>query len=199
MGEYFVHPSSFLEENVHIGRGTKIWYFCHVRHNARIGENCNIGQSVFIGENVRIGSSCKIQNNVSIYAGVTLEDYVFCGPSMVFTNILNPRCLYPQNNPEDYISTLVKRGASIGANATIVCGHTVGEHAFIGAGSVVTKDVPAYAFAYGNPARLHGWMCECGIKLNLISGKASCAKCFRRYLMDNDRLIYMPKERETHL
>ncbi|OGQ18309.1 MAG: transferase [Deltaproteobacteria bacterium RIFCSPHIGHO2_02_FULL_40_11] len=191
MNDYFVHASSFIEENVSIGKGTKIWYFSHVRHNANIGENCNIGQSVFIGENVRIGNYCKIQNNVSIYAGVQLEDYVFCGPSMVFTNILNPRCLYPQNSPEHYLPTFVKRGASIGANATIVCGHTIGEHAFIGAGSVVTRDVPPHALFYGNPAKLQGWVCECGIKLNFASDTTVCHKCGLKYFLDNNKINRM--------
>ena len=142
---YFVHESSYIDDDVLIGEGTKIWHFCHVQKGARIGKNCILGQNVNVGNNVIIGNCCKIQNNVSVYEGVVLEDYVFCGPSMVFTNILNPRCKYPQVGSKYYKKTIVKEGASFGANCTVICGITIGKHAFVGAGAVVTKDVPDYA------------------------------------------------------
>ena len=145
----------------------------------KIGKKCRIGQNVVIGPDVTVGNNVKIQNNVSVYRGVTLEDDVFCGPSMVFTNIDTPRSAFPRNKAEDDLQTLVRRGASIGANATIVCGHTIGEHALVGAGSVVTHDVPAYALVYGNPARQHGWACECGIVLSLEDRQATCTDCGR--------------------
>ena len=153
---YFVHESSYIDNNVKIGDNTKIWHFSHVQTGAIIGENCSIGQNVNIGNNVKIGNYVKIQNNVSIYEGVELEDYVFCGPSMVFTNIKVPRSEFPQKGSKHYTKTLVKRSASIGANATIVCGVTIGEYAMIGSGAVVTKDVPAYALVVGNPGRIVG-------------------------------------------
>lgn len=160
--EYFSHETAIIDEGAKIGKGTKIWHFCHVSANAEIGEGCNIGQNVFIAPGTKIGNKVKIQNNVSVYEGVTLEDYVFCGPSMVFTNVRTPRCEYPRNTSKDYTDTLIKRGASIGANATIVCGITLGKNAFVGAGSTVTKDVPDYAMVYGNPAQINGYMCACG-------------------------------------
>lgn len=178
----FVHESSYVDEPCEIGEGTKIWHFCHIMQNCVIGERCNIGQNVVVSPGVRIGSNCKIQNNVSIYTGVILEDDVFCGPSMVFTNVVNPRSAVVRR--DEYRQTLVKRGASLGANSTIVCGHTIGAHAFIGAGAVVTKDVPDYALVVGNPARIVGWMCACGVKLPLTAsqdGKATCAACGRSY------------------
>lgn len=175
---FYAHASSIIDEEVTIGAGTKIWHFCHVQSGAKIGNNCSIGQNVYIAANVSVGNNVKIQNNVSIYEGVTLEDYVFCGPSCVFTNVLNPRSKYPQRGGEHYRQTLVGEGATIGANATILCGITVGRHAFIGAGAVVTKDVPAYALLVGNPARQNGWMCECGNKLN---NSLECQKCARKY------------------
>jgi UDP-2-acetamido-3-amino-2,3-dideoxy-glucuronate N-acetyltransferase len=153
-----IHESCYIDPPCTIGEGTQIWHFSHVMKDASIGQNCRIGQNVVVSPNVSIGNNVKIQNNVSVYTGVTLEDDVFCGPSMVFTNVINPRCGVPRNTADDFLSTLVKRGASIGANATIVCGVTIGEYAFIGAGSVVTKDVPPYALVYGNPAKQHGWM-----------------------------------------
>lgn len=176
--EYFVHESSYIDDGVLIGEGTKVWHFSHVQKGARIGENCSIGQNVNIAENVIVGNNVKIQNNVSVYEGVELEDYVFCGPSMVFTNIRNPRCKYPQKGSDFYSKTLVKEGASIGANATIVCGCTIGRHAFIAAGAVVTSDVPDYALMAGVPAKKMGWICECGKRLEhgLI-----CPKCGRTY------------------
>ena len=159
--EYFVHESAFIDEGVKIGKGTQIWHFCHVMPEAEIGERCKLGQNVFVGRKVRIGNNVKIQNNVSVYQGVTLEDDVFCGPSMVFTNDLNPRSVYPKG-ADNYVPTLVKKGASLGANATVLCGVTIGENAFIGAGAVVTKDVPDHAVVKGNPAKVSGWACECG-------------------------------------
>jgi UDP-2-acetamido-3-amino-2,3-dideoxy-glucuronate N-acetyltransferase len=177
----FVHESSYVDDDVAIGEGTCIWHFCHVLSGSRIGRSCRIGQNVVIGPRVSIGNNVKIQNNVSVYEGVTLEDDVFCGPSMVFTNINTPRSAFPRNKSSDNRPTLVKRGASIGANATIVCGHVIGEHALVGAGSVVTKDVPPYALVYGNPARHRGWACECGIALSFIAGKAICGECGRTY------------------
>ncbi len=178
---YFVHESSHVDDDVVIGEGTKIWHFCHVLGHVRIGKHCRIGQNVVIGPSVVIGNNVKIQNNVSVYQGVRLEDDVFCGPSMVFTNVHTPRSAFPRNRPEDFLPTLVRRGASIGANATIVCGNTIGEHALVGAGSVVTRDVPAHAVVYGNPARHRGWACECGVILRFQQGRATCGECGRRY------------------
>jgi UDP-2-acetamido-3-amino-2,3-dideoxy-glucuronate N-acetyltransferase len=178
---YFKHESSYVDQPATIGEGTKIWHFSHVLPGCEIGGNCNIGQNVVIGPRVRIGNRVKIQNNVSVYEGVELEDEVFCGPSMVFTNVFTPRSGTPRNSSSDYLKTLVKRGASIGANATIVCGNTIGEYAFVGAGSVVTKDVPAYAVVYGNPARVHGYACECGVKLAFTNERAGCAECGRSF------------------
>jgi UDP-2-acetamido-3-amino-2,3-dideoxy-glucuronate N-acetyltransferase len=157
MQDYFAHESSCVDQGARIGAGTKIWHFSHIMGKASIGEHCNLGQNVFVANGVSMGDYCKIQNNVSIYEGVILEDYVFCGPSMVFTNVKTPRCLFPRNTSGDYAVTRVKRGASIGANATIVCGITIGEHAFIAAGAVVTRDVPDYAAIAGVPGRIIGW------------------------------------------
>jgi UDP-2-acetamido-3-amino-2,3-dideoxy-glucuronate N-acetyltransferase len=185
---FFVHESSYVDEPVSIGEGTKVWHFCHIMANANIGKRCSIGQNVLVAPRVKIGDNVKIQNNVAIYEGVELEDDVFCGPSMVFTNVLTPRSGFPRNRPEDYLRTLVKRGASIGANATIVCGTTIGEHAFVGAGAVVIKDVPAYAMVVGNPARLIGYACECGVKLAFDGGAALCANCGKRYERKGDRV-----------
>ena len=178
---YFVHHSSFVDANVEIGEGTKIWHFSHVQSDSVIGRRCSIGQNVNVGNRVRIGDHVKIQNNVSIYEGVELEDYVFCGPSMVFTNVLRPRSKYPQRGSEFYSRTLVKEGASIGANATIVCGHTIGRHAFVATGAVVTRDVPDYALVAGVPARRVGWSCECGEALPATDPDLECARCQRRY------------------
>ena len=163
--EYYLHDTAIVDKNVSIGDGTKIWHYSHVQSHANIGNNCTFGQNVSIGNNVKIGNYVKIQNNVSVYEGVELEDYVFCGPSMVFTNILLPRCEYPQRGREFYQKTLVKKSASIGANATIVCGTTIGIYSLIGAGAVVTKDVPAFALVLGNPAKIVGWVDKKGSRL----------------------------------
>jgi UDP-2-acetamido-3-amino-2,3-dideoxy-glucuronate N-acetyltransferase len=178
---YFVHESAYVDQPCTIGTGSQIWHFSHVMQDVVIGENCKVGQNVFIAAGVRIGHSVKIQNNVSIYAGVTLEDDVFCGPSCVFTNINAPRAAIPRNTKDHYLKTDVKQGATIGANATIVCGHTIGRYAFIGAGSTVTKDVPEYALVYGNPAKHIGWMCECGTKLDDFVDTTVCQACDREY------------------
>lgn len=178
---YFKHESAYIDEGAKIGNGTKIWHFCHIMSGAEIGERCSLGQNVFVAKNVKIGNNVKIQNNVSVYEGVILEDDVFCGPSMVFTNVRTPRSAFPRNTSEDYAPTLVKRGASIGANATIVCGVTIGESALIAAGAVVTKDVPAYALVAGVPARIQGWACECGEILEFHENQAFCKACERQY------------------
>jgi UDP-2-acetamido-3-amino-2,3-dideoxy-glucuronate N-acetyltransferase len=175
----FVHESSYVDEPCEIGAGTKVWHFSHIMKNCRIGERCNIGQNVVISPDVTIGNNVKIQNNVSVYTGCILEDDVFCGPSMVFTNVVNPRSHVTRK--DEYRTTLVKRGASFGANSTVVCGTTVGQYAFAGAGAVITRDVPDYALVVGNPARIHGWMCACGVKLKFASAgdeeRARCAAC----------------------
>jgi UDP-2-acetamido-3-amino-2,3-dideoxy-glucuronate N-acetyltransferase len=186
MSDYFVHTSSFVDEGAKVGRGTKIWHFCHVMPGAEIGERCNLGQNVVVMPGTRIGNNVKIQNNVSIYEGVVLEDDVFCGPSCVFTNVLNPRSHVSRK--DEYRPTLVKRGASIGANATVVCGATLGEYAFIGAGAVVTSDVLPYALMVGVPARRVGWMCRCGERLHLSAGRASCPRCGTAYVEREGRL-----------
>jgi len=183
MTDYFVHQSSYIDEGAEIGAGTKIWHFSHVMTRARIGERCNIGQNVLVSPEVTIGNNVKIQNNVSLYTGVIVEEDAFLGPSMVFTNVINPRSHVNRRN--EYQTTLVKKGASIGANATIVCGTTLGRYCFIGAGSVVTHDVPDYALVYGSPARLRGWMCQCGEPLKFVEQKggerAACASCGDAY------------------
>lgn len=182
---YFIHESSYIDKDVKIGEGTKVWHFCHVQEGADIGENCSLGQNVNIGSRVKIGSGVKIQNNVSVYEGVELEDYAFCGPSMVFTNDLTPRSKYPKG-PGGFKKTLVRYGASIGANATIVCGNTIGRWAMIASGAVVTKDVKDYALMAGVPAKQIGWVCECGTPLK---EGLSCEVCGRAYNLENNQLI----------
>ena len=177
MAEFFAHESSYIDDGVSVGRGTKIWHFCHIQRGAAIGKDCSLGQNVNVSNNVRIGDGCKLQNNVSVYEGVELEDYVFCGPSCVFTNDLTPRAKYPKGSA-GYKMTLVRRGATIGANATVVCGHTVGEWAMIASGAVVTKDVPAHALMAGVPARRMGWVCECG---EVLKDSLCCPVCGRKY------------------
>lgn len=176
MSEYFVHSSSVIDDHVTVGSGTRIWLFCHIQSHAVIGENCSLGQNVNISNYVKIGNGVKIQNNVSVYEGVELEDYVFCGPSCVFTNDRIPRAKYPKRK-SDYGKTLVKMGASIGANATIICGHTIGKWAMIGAGAVVASDVPDHALMVGVPAKLSGWVCECG---NILD-ECLCCACGAKY------------------
>lgn len=179
MADYFVHESAYVDQGATVGRGTKIWHFCHVMPGAEIGEGCNLGQNVVVMPGTKIGNNVKIQNNVSIYEGVVLEDDVFCGPSCVFTNVTTPRAHVSRK--KEYRQTLVKRGTSIGANATILCGVTLGEYSFIGAGAVVTSDVPAYGLMVGVPARRVGWMCRCGEPLHLSGGRATCARCGTSY------------------
>jgi UDP-2-acetamido-3-amino-2,3-dideoxy-glucuronate N-acetyltransferase len=184
---YTVHPTSIVDEPVEVGEGTQIWHFCHVMSGARIGKNCVIGQNVFIGRGAVIGDNNKIQNNVSIYDGVVLEDEVFCGPSMVFTNVFNPRSFISRK--KEFRKTVVGKGATIGANSTIICGNTVGRYAFIGAGSVVTKDVPDHALVYGNPGRVKGWICQCAMEIAFRSEKAVCRACGKRYQKDQNGVI----------
>ena len=175
--KFFIHESSYVDDNVKIGKNTKIWHFSHIQSGAFLGKDCTIGQNVNISNNVKIGNNVKIQNNVSIYEGVEIEDYVFCGPSMVFTNVINPRCEFPQRGADFYSKTLVKKSASLGANCTIVCGNTVGRYSFIGAGTVVTKDVPDHALIVGNPGRIIGWVDKKGNRLNFDkSGKTICGE-----------------------
>ena len=171
--DYFVHESSYVDSGAVIGKGSRIWHFSHIMSDCCIGENCNIGQNVVVSPAVKIGNGVKIQNNVSLYTGVIIEDGVFLGPSCVFTNVINPRAFIERK--DEYRQTIVKQGASIGANATIVCGHNIGRYAFVGAGALVTKDVPDFALVYGSPARVQGYVCKCGEKLEFGDGQASCA------------------------
>lgn len=183
---YTAHESACIDQGVEIGDRTTIWQVSHILKGSHIGRNCRIGQNVVIGPNATIGDGVKIQNNVSVYEGVVLEDEVFCGPSMVFTNVINPRSAIPRMT--ELRATLVKKGATLGANSTIVCGITIGEYAFVGAGAVVTKDVPAYCLVMGNPARQAGWMCICGVRLRLVDGVGRCQSCRKRYALQGDRL-----------
>lgn len=184
---HYIHPTSIIDEGCKIGKGTKIWHFSHIMSNCIIGENCNLGQNVVISPEVVLGKNVKIQNNVSVYTGVTCEDDVFIGPSVVFTNVLNPRSGVSRKN--QYVKTTVGKGASIGANATIVCGHPIGEYAFIGAGAVVTKDVPAYALVMGNPAKQTGWMSEYGHPLKFNEkGIATCPESSQEYFLEGDKV-----------
>jgi UDP-2-acetamido-3-amino-2,3-dideoxy-glucuronate N-acetyltransferase len=185
MADYIVHESSYVDEGVIIGAGTKVWHFSHIQKGAKIGEMCSLGQNVNISNNVIIGKGVKIQNNVSVYEGVELEDYVFCGPSMVFTNDLTPRCKYPKG-AAGYRQTLVKHGASIGANATIVCGNIIGRWAMIGAGAVVTSNVPNHALMLGIPAKQEGWACTCG---EILPDNLECITCGRLFEKNNDGLV----------
>jgi UDP-2-acetamido-3-amino-2,3-dideoxy-glucuronate N-acetyltransferase len=188
MKDLMVHASSYVDEGAVIGAGTRIWHFCHIMSGVRIGRGCNIGQNVFIASGVVLGDNVKIQNNVSIYTGVAIEDDVFLGPSMVFTNVVNPRSHVSRK--DEYRDTLVRRGASIGANATIVCGVTLGRYSFVGAGAVVTRDLPDFALVYGNPGRIRGWICQCGVKLPFHAtpgdGVAVCEQCGARYARSGD-------------
>lgn len=180
--KYFVHPSSYIDDNVTIGDGTKIWHFCHVQSGASIGCDCSLGQNVNVGNNVRVGNGVRIQNNVSLYEGVEIEDNVFCGPSVVFTNVKTPRAHFPARG--NYVRTLIREGASLGANSTVTCGHTVGRSAMIAAGAVVTKDVKDYALVAGVPARQIGWVCECGRRLD----ETMKCPCGREYVPDGDNI-----------
>jgi UDP-2-acetamido-3-amino-2,3-dideoxy-glucuronate N-acetyltransferase len=185
-GRYTAHPTATIDPGCRIGDGSAIWHYSHIMTGAQIGKGCSLGQNVFVARDVVIGDNAKIQNNVSLYEGVTLEDDVFCGPSMVFTNVVNPRSHVSRKH--EYRRTVVGRGATIGANATVVCGHTIGRYAFIGAGAVVTRDVPDYALVIGVPAAVAGWVCECGVRLELpVSGSAQavCAACGQAYVLDN--------------
>jgi UDP-2-acetamido-3-amino-2,3-dideoxy-glucuronate N-acetyltransferase len=186
--KYYAHPTAVIDEGCSIGNGTKIWHFCHIMPNCVIGENCNIGQNVVVSPEVVLGKNVKVQNNVSIYTGVQCEDDVFLGPSMVFTNVINPRSAV--NRKGQYDKTIVRKGASIGANATIVCGHNIGRYAFIGAGAVVTKEVADYALVVGNPARQTGWMSEYGHKLEFdANGLAVCPESGEKYELKNGKVI----------
>ncbi|MBV9464198.1 MAG: N-acetyltransferase [Verrucomicrobiae bacterium] len=187
--DFFRHPTAEVDEGARVGKGTRIWHFCHIGANAELGRDCVLGQNVFIAPKVRVGNRVKIQNNVSVYEGVELEDDVFCGPSLVFTNISKPRCKYPQKGTKFYEKTLVKTGATLGANATILCGITIGRHAMIGAGAVVTRDVPDFAIVLGNPARRTGWVSEAGEKLDFdAKGRARCPKSKKNYRLQGGRV-----------
>ncbi len=190
MKNVYVHETSIIDDNVTIGEGTKIWHFCHVQSDVEIGKNCSFGQNVNISSHVKIGNGCKVQNNVSIYEGVELEDYVFCGPSMVFTNDLTPRAKYPKGS-SGYKKTVLHTGATVGANATIVCGHELGEWSMVAAGAVVTKNVPSHALVAGVPAKQIGWVCECGEKLD---ENLRCSSCGRRYIQETVTLKQIDKE-----
>lgn len=180
---YFSHESTYIDPTAQIGSDSKIWHFCHIDSKAKIGENCSLGQNVYVGKQVEIGNGVKIQNNVSVYSGVILEDYVFCGPSVVFTNDLNPRSEYPKQG--QYESTLIKKGASLGANSTIICGNTIGQYALIGAGSVITKNIPDYSIQVGNPSKHVGWICQCGKRLK---SDLKCDNCTRTYKKIKDSI-----------
>jgi len=185
--KFFVHESSYIDEPCEIGEGTKIWHFSHIMQNSKIGIKCNIGQNVVVSPDVILGNNVKVQNNVSIYTGVICEDDVFLGPSMVFTNVVNPRSHVIRR--DEYQRTLVKKGASIGANAVIVCGNDVGRFAFIGAGAVIIQSVPDYGLVVGNPGRLIGWMCECGIRLKFANDSAKCTSCGIEYNLKSETEI----------
>ena len=188
--DFFVHESSYVDKGAQIGADTKIWHFCHVMGSVKIGERCNIGQNVFVAADVTIGNNVKIQNNVSLYTGVVVQDDVFLGPSMVLTNVINPRSHVSRK--DEYKTTLIKKGATVGANATIVCGTTLGQYCFIGAGAVVTRSVPDFGLVYGNPGRVQGWMCQCGVRLDFetVNGQeqALCPECSEQYVKKDEKV-----------
>jgi len=186
-GGIFIHPTAIVDEGARFGDNTKIWHFCHIMGGASLGRDCSLGQNVFVADNVTIGNNVKIQNNVSVYSGVEIEDDVFCGPSMVFTNVLTPRSHVSRK--DEYADTLVKKGSSIGANAVIVCGNTIGEYSMIGAGAVITKDVKPFSLMLGNPARRKGWVCQCGEVLKIEGSKGICTRCDSSYEEKNGELI----------
>jgi UDP-2-acetamido-3-amino-2,3-dideoxy-glucuronate N-acetyltransferase len=193
MRDVYIHPTAVVDAGATIGEGTKVWHFSHVMAGACIGARCNLGQNVFVANGVRIGDDAKIQNNVSLYEGVVLEDFVFCGPSAVFTNVRTPRCEFPRNTSEDYLPTLVRRGASIGANATIVCGTTLNEHSFVAAGAVVTKDVPAFAMVAGVPAIVVGWMGVAGDILHFAGSDVATDANGRTYRLVDETTVVLQK------
>jgi len=182
-----IHPSAIVDAGAQIGEGTRVWHWVHVCSGARIGRNCSLGQNVFVANKVVIGNNVKIQNNVSVYDDVTLEDDVFCGPSMVFTNVINPRSHVPRK--DEYLATVVKRGATLGANSTVVCGNSIGEYAFVGAGAVVTRDVPPHALVVGTPAKRIGWMCRCGERLTGDLGTTTCSACGLKYRIETTACV----------
>jgi len=186
MPKFYTHSSAIIDSNTSIGSDTKIWHFSHISRDVKIGSNCTLGQNVFIGEKVIIGDNCKIQNNVSIFAGILLEDDVFCGPSVVFTNVLRPRSRFPKN--KNYEKTVISKGATLGANSTIICPRKIGKYSFVGAGSVVTQDLPNFKLFYGNPAIDRGWVCKCGNSLNLITSNVRCL-CGREYHLVSGELV----------
>jgi UDP-2-acetamido-3-amino-2,3-dideoxy-glucuronate N-acetyltransferase len=185
--DVFVHPTSVVNPNSSIGEGTKVWHYSHIMEGVQMGRDCVLGQNVFVGRNVVVGNNVKIQNNVSIYEGVHLEDAVFCGPSMVFTNVINPRSEVSRR--DEFQPTLVKRGATLGANSTILCGNEIGKYALIGAGAVVTKDVPDFGLVVGNPGRLVGWVCQCGVQLDFTSNEVHCGGCDRQYSRQGETVV----------
>jgi UDP-2-acetamido-3-amino-2,3-dideoxy-glucuronate N-acetyltransferase len=187
----FIHESAYVDDGARIGEGTKIWHFSHVMSGAQIGSYCSLGQNVFVAKNVRIGNNVKIQNNVSIFEGVVLEDYVFCGPGMTFTNVKNPRSAFPRNTADHFLPTLVQCGATIGANATVICGVTVGPWAFVAAGAVVARDVPAYRLIAGVPGQEIGWACQCGMPLAFVEDQAVCGECDRAYRLVGPSEIHL--------
>lgn len=193
MTDFFAHPSAIIEPGARLGADTQVWHFCHVSAGVEIGRGCSLGQNVYVAPGVKIGDGVRIQNNVSIYTGVVLEDYVFCGPSMVFTNVKRPRAAFPLESPREFATTRIRYGATIGANATVICGVTVGQWAFVAAGAVVTRDVADYAESAGLPARQTGWVCRCAEPLSVDSTGAICRVCQRSYgLVDTARLEHRP-------